>query len=144
MHGYHLRVMRTLLGLSTSFLNYTIILIPLFRMIWYFSVIKTCSSVSDSDNTSLILLGRLRFSEKRSKIGVLIFLLVYEYWKISPYFTAEEDDTKRKLDEADCFGDNCNIELSNLNCHSPNTERLILDIYRQELYQFYGQISKHP
>lgn len=59
------------------------------------------------------------------------------------YFTAEEDAAERKLDEADCYGDNCDDELSNLDCHSPNTEWLLLGVYRQELYQFYEQISKH-
>ena len=59
------------------------------------------------------------------------------------YFTAEEDAAKRKLNEADCYGDNCNVKLSNVNCHSPNIEWMLLSVYRQELYQFYKQISKH-
>jgi len=67
------------------------------------------------------------------------------YWGAGrgEYFTAEEDAAKRNLDEVDCYGDNCNIEISNLNCQSPNIEWLLLGVYYQELCQFYEQIWKH-
>ena len=36
-----------------------------------------------------------------------------------------------------------NQKPSKLDCHSPNTDWQLLGVYRQELYQFYEQISKH-
>ncbi len=40
-------------------------------------------------------------------------------------------------------GDDDYSSVTRLDCHSPNTEWLLLGVYRQEFYQFLEQISKH-
>jgi len=56
----------------------------------------------------------------------------YEYYAVKKVY--ENDD------EGD---DDFVAGESKLDCHAPNTEWKLLGVYRQELYQFYEQISKH-
>eukprot|EP00559_Dactyliosolen_fragilissimus_P004846 CAMPEP_0184865850 /NCGR_PEP_ID=MMETSP0580-20130426/19420_1 /TAXON_ID=1118495 /ORGANISM="Dactyliosolen fragilissimus" /LENGTH=616 /DNA_ID=CAMNT_0027365221 /DNA_START=217 /DNA_END=2067 /DNA_ORIENTATION=+ len=71
----------------------------------------------------------------------------------SEYFDEYENDGdnkgRRKLrklcdeDYEDCDEYYSQKGVSKLDCHSPDTEWKLLGVYRQELYQFYEQISKH-
>lgn len=48
------------------------------------------------------------------------------------FYQNDDDETRKKMEG-----------LSPLDCHSPETEWVLMGVYRQEFYQFLEQISKH-
>ena len=73
----------------------------------------------------------IRLDKESHPFSCLVFLLHNKQY-VNPNYQGYEYD--------EYFGDE---PMSQLDCHSPDTEWQLLGVYRQEFYQYIEQISKH-